>query len=269
MTDENVSWDWDRQLAMHNVRLRTAEASAWKDAVLRSGLHPSMVLPTHRKGRLVLLTTIDGLRTMVAKARPDYVPASVFWCGTDGAWLTVWPATAPNAPHAARASTNIRGQDVHAVAHWGDFAPSRRDGWWSYGPHMLGKCAEALLLRRMAPHATQGIYTNEEKDSFEAAIERQDPIDEGIAFEEKRQRWKTAFQAGALIVGGAEEFAKLLSRSPGCLGSRELTPQNIENQTDLITKIAQRYKKEIQAAERAIEGAPNTPEVEATQELEG
>ncbi len=269
MTDENVSWDWDRQLAMHNVRLRAAEASAWKEAVLRSGLHPSMVLPTHRKGKLTLITTIDGLRTMVANARPEYIPASVYWCGTDGAWLPVWPAMAPSAPHAARATTKFRGEVVHATAHWGDFAPSKRDGWWRYGPHMLGKCAEALLLRRMAPHATHGIYTTEEDEVFNNAIAFRDPIDEGLLFEEKRQAWKTAFQAGALIVGGPEEFAKLLSKSPGCLGSKELTPENVENQTDLITKIAQRYKKEVQAAKRAIKWAPDTPEVAATQEVEG
>jgi hypothetical protein len=53
-----------------------------------------------------------------------------------------------------------------ATAHWAEYYPGDAQGWaWKKMPHvMLGKCAEALALRKAFPAELSGVYTFEEME---------------------------------------------------------------------------------------------------------
>lgn len=53
-----------------------------------------------------------------------------------------------------------------ATARWDQYFPGEKQGFmWNKMPHlMLGKCAEALALRKAFPAELSGIYTNEEME---------------------------------------------------------------------------------------------------------
>jgi phage recombination protein Bet len=66
----------------------------------------------------------------------------------------------------ARVWKMVEGQrcPFEATARWSQYYPGDAQGWaWKKMPHvMLGKCAEALALRKAFPAELSGIYTNEE-----------------------------------------------------------------------------------------------------------
>src|SRR5262245_22428834 len=52
-----------------------------------------------------------------------------------------------------------------ATARWKEYKPDRNDFMWRKMPHtMLGKCAEALALRKGFPRQLAGLYAREEMD---------------------------------------------------------------------------------------------------------
>lgn len=75
-----------------------------------------------------------------------------------------------NAPHPDKASVCVyrfvNGEKVHftASARWKEYAPTGKQAFmWNKMPYlMLGKCAEALALRKAFPNDLSGLYTNEE-----------------------------------------------------------------------------------------------------------
>jgi len=83
-----------------------------------------------------------------------------------------------------------------ASARWSEYAQMRKDkgtgemvpmGQWAKMPyHMLGKCAEALALRKAFPNDLSGLYTNEEMDQADADPKTKVIAD--IAVEEKNDK---------------------------------------------------------------------------------
>jgi hypothetical protein len=52
-----------------------------------------------------------------------------------------------------------------ATARWSEYKPDQNDFMWRKMPHtMLGKCAEALALRKGFPRQLAGLYAKEELD---------------------------------------------------------------------------------------------------------
>ena len=62
----------------------------------------------------------------------------------------------------------------NATARWSQYFPGDTQGFmWKKMPHvMLGKCAEALALRKAFPEALSGLYSDEEMDQANAKEEK-------------------------------------------------------------------------------------------------
>lgn len=114
---------------------------------------------------------IDGLR-LIANRHGDYVGQKpTEWCGTDGIWKDVWLSSEP--PRAARVGVLRRSfqEPLYATAHFDEYAQTVKNGqnagqlnsmWGRMPALMIGKCAEALALRKAFPAETSGLYTAEE-----------------------------------------------------------------------------------------------------------
>lgn len=81
---------------------------------------------------------------------------------------------------------------VPATARWSEYAQMGKDGkpmkFWKEKPYlMLGKCAEALALRKAFPQETSSLYLAEELPS---AIKEDDVIRENIVNAEKEYQGK-------------------------------------------------------------------------------
>lgn len=130
--------------------------------------------------------SVDGLR-LVAKRSGRYRPGKIEWCGADAQWVDVW--LSEEHPMAAKAVVYVDGEPAEAVARWASYAQTKKDGgltrmWASMPDVMIGKCAEALALRRAFPQELSGLYTEDEfPREADAVVETGVSID-GIAPEQ-------------------------------------------------------------------------------------
>jgi phage recombination protein Bet len=133
---------------------------------------------------MTVQTSIDGFR-LVAQRTGEYAgQRGPFWCGSDGEWLAdpkgnprAWLADEP--PAAAMVGTLRRGfaEPLWSIARFNAYAQRNKDGaltqMWSFpaglGDLMIGKCAEALSLRRAFPQELSGLYTAEEMAQADSA----------------------------------------------------------------------------------------------------
>jgi len=128
----------------------------------RLGLDPlaKQIYAVRRKGKLSFQTGIDGFRLVAARTK-EYAGSDDPAFENDGqslpekATVTVWRF--------------VQGQRCAftASARWVEYYPG--DGpesfMWRKMPHtMLGKCAEALALRKAFPAELSGLYSDDEMD---------------------------------------------------------------------------------------------------------
>lgn len=169
-----------RQLGVQNAN--NGDLAVFYHQVARTGLDPfaRQIYMIERQGKQTIQTGIDGFR-LIARRAVDrsrgtlgFLPTE--WCGADGQWRDVW--LSGEHPAAARVTVLRDGQPYPAVAMWGEYAGTKRDGgltaMWAGKPAlMLAKCAEALALRRAFPQDLSGIYTSDEMSAnvVEAPVE--------------------------------------------------------------------------------------------------
>lgn len=109
-----------------------------------------------RKGRLTIQTGIDGYRLVAARTGQHAGTSDV-----------VFQVEDPRFPQAATVTVSkllpngAIGQFT-ATARWGEYAQQGSPMWGRMPFLMLGKCAEALALRKAFPGELAGIYTSEE-----------------------------------------------------------------------------------------------------------
>lgn len=128
---------------------------------------------------MALQSSIDSFRLIAERTGRYAGQVGPFWCGKDGVWRDVWLEEAP--PAAARVGV-LRPdfkEPLYAVALWNAYAQKKKDGtltqfWSKMGPLMLGKCAEALALRRAFPEDLAGLVTADEMQQAETPREPED-----------------------------------------------------------------------------------------------
>jgi phage recombination protein Bet len=131
----------------------------------RQGVHPldKLLHFTKRGGKYTPITSIDFMRTRAADTGE--------YAGSDDARF------APTSlPHPTEATVKVwrlvQGQrcPFEATARWDEYCPpSGQDHMWRKMPHtMLGKCAEALALRKGFPRQLAGLYATEEMDQADS-----------------------------------------------------------------------------------------------------
>jgi len=122
-----------------------------------------LIYPVKRGGVMSLQSSIDSFRLIAERSGKYAGQIGPQWCGKDGEWKDVWLASEP--PAAARVGV-LRGdfkEPLYAVALWSSYhVPG--PFWQRMGPLMLGKCAEALALRRAFPEDLAGLVTADEME---------------------------------------------------------------------------------------------------------
>lgn len=117
-------------------------------------------------------TGIDGFRLIARRAVDESKEAlsisQPYFATEDGQWLDFWPY--PKPPVAAKVMVKRGLGEFPAVAMFREYAGTTRDGgltrMWADKPAvMIGKCAEALALRKAFPLDLSGLYTAEEMDA--------------------------------------------------------------------------------------------------------
>lgn len=119
--------------------------------------------------RQTIQTGIDGFR-LIARRAVDRTGETLsisqpYYATPDGKWLDFWPYSEP--PVAAKILVKRGAGEFPAVAMFNEYAARFKDGnlmglWASKPAVMIGKCAEALALRKAFPQDLSGLYTGEE-----------------------------------------------------------------------------------------------------------
>ena len=135
----------------------------------RTGLDPiaNQIYLVRRSNRMVIQTGIDGYRLVASR--------SGLMAGSDDPEFTEkddMPDTATVTVYRIAADGERYGYT--ATARWSEYAPADLDDkssfMWKKMPHtMLGKCAEALALRKAFPNELSGLYTDVEMAQAGAA----------------------------------------------------------------------------------------------------
>jgi phage recombination protein Bet len=111
--------------------------------------------------------SIDGARLVAQRSREYRGQTEVYYCDVDEVWHDVW--LKPHPPRAAKVGVYRAGfvEAVWATATWDQYVQTNKEGqpgpmWKKMGALMLGKCAEALALRKAFPMELSGLCTTEE-----------------------------------------------------------------------------------------------------------
>ncbi len=141
----------------------------------RTGLDPltKQIHFVKRGFQMTVQTGIDGYRAIAERTGQ--------LGGIDDAVYDTDESDDPLVEHPNKASVTVyrfvNGQRVSftASARWTEYVPDTKIGFmWKKMPYlMLGKCAEALALRKAFPNDLTGLYTNEEMQQADSPVETQ------------------------------------------------------------------------------------------------
>jgi phage recombination protein Bet len=142
----------------------------------RQGVHPldRLIHFTKRSGKYTPITSIDFMRIRAAESGE--------MAGSDDPIFTPRFVEADGQPTEATVTVYrlTQGQRFAytATARWSEYKPEQNDFMWRKMKHtMLGKCAEALALRKGFPRQLAGLYAKEELDQADS----QSPVVAAVA----------------------------------------------------------------------------------------
>lgn len=130
----------------------------------RRGVHPldRLLHYTKRNGKYTPITSIDLLRMRADATGQHLGTDEPIYQGVKGS---------PDFAALVRVHKLVAGQKATftGTARWSEYFPGEAQGFmWKKMPHlMLGKCAEALALRKAFPAQLHGLYVQEEMDQAE------------------------------------------------------------------------------------------------------
>lgn len=148
----------------------------------RRGIHPldKLLHFTKRGGKYTPVTSIDFMRSQAA--------ASGEMAGSDDPVFTNFYADGEASTHPLAATVTVyrmtQGQrfSYTATARWSEYCPDNAPMWRRMPHTMLGKCAEALALRKAFPQQLAGLYSREEMDQADSqtltGVPSRDPVDD-------------------------------------------------------------------------------------------
>ena len=189
---------------------------------------------------MTIQTGIDGFRAIAQRSGRYLGQTPVFWADGDLNWTEVWMK--PGNPLAAKVGVYMKGRDepTWAVAK---FSSYNAGGplWKSMPDQMIGKCAEALALRKAFPAELSGLYIPEEMeqaDQPEVTVDQSDAPDaevvDGLEVidTDRIEHFTEGFRAVGLNIGqianlfGAAGLNGLRARSKKAIEERlgELSP---------------------------------------------
>lgn len=125
----------------------------------RRGIHPldKLLHFTKRSGRYTPVTSIDFMRAQAAMSGE--------MAGSDDpAFLNAESGRPESATVTVYRMTQGQRFAYSATARWAEYCPDTAPMWKRMPHTMLGKCAEALALRKAFPQQLAGLYSREEMD---------------------------------------------------------------------------------------------------------
>lgn len=164
MTTALATTDQDRErldLIKRTVANGTTddEFALFMHACRRTGLDPLMrqIHCVKRGGKMTIQTAIDGYRLIADRTG--------VYAGNDDPIFDDEEKPRKATVTVYKLVGGVR-CGFTATARWDQYHPGDAQGFmWKKMPHlMLGKCAEALALRKAFPAELSGVYTNEEMD---------------------------------------------------------------------------------------------------------
>lgn len=139
--------------------VRPAEFNHFIEVCKHTGLDPFMrqIYAIPRSGKMTIQTGIDGYRLIAHRTGAH--------AGTDDAVFEEDPITHEPVKATVTVWKLVGGnkEAFTASARWSEYHPGGNQPMWKKMPFtMLGKCAEALALRKAFPAEMAGVYTEEE-----------------------------------------------------------------------------------------------------------
>lgn len=209
----------------------------------RQGVHPldRLLHFTKRSGKYVPITSIDLMRARAADTGEH--------AGTDDPVYHGTPST-DDFTAAVTVYRMVSGQrcGFTASARWHEYKPAPgSDVMWKKMPHlMLGKCAEALALRKAFPRQLAGTYTNEEMAQADAPAPPRQHVNTmtGEIVEPSPRQAKIA------ALRDMAEKAKVLGLDPGLTGTpKSMTDQQLD---EALTTVAAMIESELTQIDQAL-----------------
>lgn len=168
----------------------------------RRGVHPldNLIHFTKRGGKYTPITSIDMFRMRAAESGAH--------AGTNDAEYDGEPFTAPfTASVTVYKMVEGKERPFTASARWAEYYPGDDLGFmWRKMPFlMLGKCAEALALRKAFPAQLQGLYIKEEMEQAGEDVREQMPKPKPLLKKEAARSGATEHTAPP-VSGAASSF---------------------------------------------------------------
>lgn len=177
-----------------------------------------------RQDNIIILTAIDGYRLIASRTG--------LYAGNDD---PVYDSESQPRRASATVYRLVGGQRCAftATARWEQYYPGEKQGFmWKKMPHlMLGKCAEALALRKAFPEELSGVYVQEEMDQAGPPMAQSEPINEPLSTTQEDTMYtgahnqKVVLMAAAAMLG-IKETERLKKLHEWCLGGVPMKHMN-------------------------------------------